>query len=277
MKEKILNEIILKDNKSEHFDLITYPDGQHSIKLKLYKLNIKLPVLITCRIKNFSELEVLLCLYSALKKNDFAFEYIDFIYLFGMRSDRAFSSGEPNYFRDVVAPIINSLKYGEIYINKYLLFPHSVNSSSLLIDSAPSYKNNVVSHNDFGKSIKIGGDKSVSNSFVSFNKKRIENRIEVYLSEKDIFKLKKEIKEYPDHQLLIVDDLCDAGGTFIAEAQCLRKILPTIRRLSLFVCHGLFTKGVTHVSEHFDHIYTTNSYQDFALYDTNKLTVIEVI
>src|ERR1700744_4467063 len=116
-----MQKIFLKDNISESFELITYPDGQHSIKLHMDKLNKKDDILIICRIKNFSELEVLLCLIAALNKNDFVCMHIEFVYLFGMRSDRAFSEGEPNYFKDVVAPIINNINYGGNKVIKYIL------------------------------------------------------------------------------------------------------------------------------------------------------------
>lgn len=42
--------------------------------------------------------------------------------------------------------------------------------------------------------------------------------------------------------LLVVDDICDGGGTFIALAAVLRK--QTTQPLYLYVTHGLFTKGV---------------------------------
>lgn len=58
--------------------------------------------------------------------------------------------------------------------------------------------------------------------------------------------------------LLVLDDLADAGGTFIRLAQELRKYNPS--RLDLAVTHGLFTKGVGIVKDHFDKVFTTNSY-----------------
>jgi ribose-phosphate pyrophosphokinase len=62
----------------------------------------------------------------------------------------------------------------------------------------------------------------------------------------------------PNADLLVLDDLCDAGGTFIAVATELRKHEPA--RLDLAITHGLFTKGVGIVKDHFDKVFTTNSY-----------------
>lgn len=58
--------------------------------------------------------------------------------------------------------------------------------------------------------------------------------------------------------LLIVDDLCDAGGTFIGSAQVLRDA--GARSVSLYVTHGVFSKGVEHLFTHgIDAVYTTTS------------------
>lgn len=43
--------------------------------------------------------------------------------------------------------------------------------------------------------------------------------------------------------VVIIDDLCDAGGTFILAAEKLREYNP--KSLSLMVTHGLYTKGLT--------------------------------
>lgn len=57
---------------------------------------------------------------------------------------------------------------------------------------------------------------------------------------------------------LIVDDLCDAGGTFIGSAQVLRDA--GARSVSLYVTHGVFSKGVENLlSQGIDQIYTTTS------------------
>lgn len=55
---------------------------------------------------------------------------------------------------------------------------------------------------------------------------------------------------------LIVDDICDGGGTFIGIAEELD--LPH-GHLDLFVSHGVFSKGTT-LGGRFGNIYTTNSF-----------------
>lgn len=65
--------------------------------------------------------------------------------------------------------------------------------------------------------------------------------------------------EVAGKDLLIVDDLCDAGGTFIGSAQVLREA--GARSVSLYVTHGIFSKGVDNLLNNgIDAIYTTTSF-----------------
>jgi ribose-phosphate pyrophosphokinase len=70
---------------------------------------------------------------------------------------------------------------------------------------------------------------------------------------------------------LVVDDLCDAGGTFIGLAEFLK-----VSYLDLYVTHGLFTKGFSRLYEHYNHIFTTDSIAD--VYNrSSKLDYVSVL
>ncbi len=58
-------------------------------------------------------------------------------------------------------------------------------------------------------------------------------------------------------RLLVVDDICDGGGTFIGLAQTLG--LPR-ESLSLWVSHGIFSKGTKDLFKHYSIIATTDSH-----------------
>ena len=61
--------------------------------------------------------------------------------------------------------------------------------------------------------------------------------------------------------VLIADDLCDAGGTFIGSAAALREA--GARSVSLYVTHDLFSKGVEYLlSQGIERIWTTSSQGD---------------
>jgi len=271
-----MNTITLKDNQSDHFQLITYPDGQHNIILDMTKLNKKELVTINCRIKNFAELEVLLCLGAALHKNDFHYE-IFFAYLFGIRDDRGFCEGQPNYFRDVVAKILITTKALDISV-LWPFSPLSIRAYGRMISHQTSTKNLWSKFSDLAENkIIIAGDKSARefmdafDDYPYFEKKRINGIIDIDMDDKTIDEIEKQAAL--GKEILIVDDLCDGGATFIEEAKGLKSIIPDAK-LSLFVCHGLFTKGIDVLLEHFEHIYCTNSYQDI---NHQRVTQFEVI
>lgn len=61
-----------------------------------------------------------------------------------------------------------------------------------------------------------------------------------------------------NHHVLIIDDICDGGRTFIElakvlEGKCASK--------TLFVTHGIFSKGYWEVALHFDKVWTTDSFE----------------
>ena len=68
-----------------------------------------------------------------------------------------------------------------------------------------------------------------------------------------------------DFPLVVMDDLCDAGGTFVGVANKIREVNPD-RKLAIYVTHMVNPKGVTTLSENYDEVYFTNSYADWDEY-----------
>ena len=58
-------------------------------------------------------------------------------------------------------------------------------------------------------------------------------------------------------RLLVVDDLVDAGGTFILLGKELKKVFPDIP-VDLCVSHGIFSKGTDELKFYYDNIYCHN-------------------
>lgn len=264
-----MQTIILKDFECSHvLEHIKYPDGQRSLCLNLNELDVKELVNIKCRITKFESLEYLLCLVSALRKNDFHIHSLSFLYLFGMRSDRSFKVGEPNYFRDVVASIINNLNIDRIYLE----CPHSDISAACIIGGKTGSRYWCDENIPDGYVIIKGDQHARFKALSYFQKIRIDkDNIEVNLDENSISAISKGLSCHG--KAIIVDDLCDAGGTFIADAKCFRKYFPDYQ-LDLYVTHGLFTKGLEPLLEHFNHIYCTNSYQDIVHPRVTQMKVI---
>lgn len=58
-----------------------------------------------------------------------------------------------------------------------------------------------------------------------------------------------------DRKYLIVDDICDGGGTFLG----LRDVLPEYARVDLLVTHGIFSQGTEKLLEKFNNVFTSDS------------------
>lgn len=66
--------------------------------------------------------------------------------------------------------------------------------------------------------------------------------------------------ELPDQgKFLIVDDICDGGGTFVGLADAIYASNPDVQ-LDLWVTHGIFSKGTDALAQKFDTIHTTDSW-----------------
>lgn len=264
--------ITIRHGECKHIKIHHYPDGQKNITLDMeYFNNPKMFIDIKCSIRNFSELEILLCIIAALRKNDFFIESIEFVYLFGMRSDRAFEPGMPNYFRDVIAPIINNLNIPRIVV----LQPHSQHIIGYLKNSTPTSKWLFTNEFHLQDHIIIGGDSStIYYDFFHlnyhFDKIRINGIPSIYLKKEFVAQINQVSSNLP---ILIYDDLCDGGATFIAEADYLKSIFPN-RKAHLFITHAIFSKGIDIVADKFESIICTNSYQDI---DHPKVQQIKVI
>jgi ribose-phosphate pyrophosphokinase len=69
---------------------------------------------------------------------------------------------------------------------------------------------------------------------------------------------------------IIVDDICDGGGTFLGIAQLL-----SAPKLRLYVTHGIFSKGFDELSKYFEKIYTTNSFSEH--YDNPIVECLDIM
>ena len=71
--------------------------------------------------------------------------------------------------------------------------------------------------------------------------------------------------------VVIVDDICDGGATFINIAKEVKNQYKNVDKhcqgkIYLIVTHGIFSKGFKELSKYFDGVYCTNSYQDIGDY-----------
>lgn len=68
-----------------------------------------------------------------------------------------------------------------------------------------------------------------------------------------------------DKDLLVIDDICDGGATFIELAKYLKSVGFT-QKPTLYVTHGIFSKGLAELREHYQCIIATDSFWSFDAY-----------
>lgn len=76
--------------------------------------------------------------------------------------------------------------------------------------------------------------------------------------------------------LMIIDDLCDGGGTFCGIEECFKKIGIPKDRLNISVVHMVNPKGIENLSKNFNHVWFTNSYKDWDNLPEN-VTMLKII
>lgn len=103
-------------------------------------------------------------------------------------------------------------------------------------------------------------------NFIGFRKFFATKKRDAATGKLSGFEIPDEVREFDN--ILIVDDICDGGGTFIGIAEQIPN-----SKLFLYVSHGIFSKGITDLRKHFRKIYTTNSFNQW--YNKEFVTVYD--
>ena len=76
-----------------------------------------------------------------------------------------------------------------------------------------------------------------------------------------------------DKNIIIVDDICDGGQTFVELSKKLRS--QGAKDIYLYVTHGIFSKGLKVLKEHLIHIYCYHTFLNENEIDNDFLTILE--
>lgn len=197
------------------------------------------------------------------------------------RQDRVCNAGESLSVK-VMANLINGLQCHEVVIYD----PHSDVTPALLNQCrvVPSWEilmnsylreaiiNNhwVLISPDAGAEKKV---KAVAKSLSTENK-----QIEMHCASKIRDTLTGKILstqingDVKDKNLLIIDDICDGGQTFISLAQALKDL--GAGDIYLYVTHGIFSKGFEILKQHFKKIYCFHTLISQKLIDKEFLHIL---
>jgi ribose-phosphate pyrophosphokinase len=74
------------------------------------------------------------------------------------------------------------------------------------------------------------------------------------------------------YNVMVVDDICDGGATFLMAADTLKS--HGAEELYLYVTHGIFSKGLDELSKWYKHIYCHHVLDDNRWSNDNRLTIL---
>ena len=266
-----------KEGDEIQFESFTFSGGEPHIKINP-NFDVSKGVTITHRLNSFNDLGLLCLAVDALQRMDVKLENLIIPYFPSARQDRVMIKGEPLSVK-VYADIINGFKFKKIIV----FDAHS--------EVTPAVLNNcelITNHKFIEKVIQEIGTVRRPNDVLLISPdggalKKIY-KVSEYLGGVEVVECSKSrdvktgkltgFKVYADdlkgRDCLIVDDICDGGGTFIGLAEELKK--KNAGKLYLAVSHGIFSKGFDDL-KCFKRIFTTDSFKNM---ESDSLTQINL-
>ena len=260
------------ENSNIKYKISKFPDGQQSITLDKPQITQRMSmILLKSRLNSFKDLELIITANQCLR--EFGIEDVNLYvpYFLGGRSDRKFGEGQTNYLKNVICPIINSQKFNKVVV----MDPHSDVLEACLDNFVKIGNFELVefaldSINDKNLTLISPDAGALKKIFDVAAKFEIENVVTASkvrdMKTGDIIRTELPTMNLDGiNHIVIIDDICDGGRTFVELARAIREI--TNLPIYLVVTHGVFSAGFSELQKHFTNIFTTNSIVD--RYDTN--------
>lgn len=269
--------LINKEKSDIKYDIFKFNDGEIHIKF-IDDIPHKDEYRVITRIKSMDELFILMQVGNILERHGVEYS-IHITYLIGMRMDRVMTFNEA-FSLEIIANMINTLHYKDIYIFE----PHSQRTLTLINRSSEGYPLNKCNNPEYDELM----NSLYQTGFVvvCFPDKGAASRYEndlmmAYCHSITLGKTRDvetgaitgmEFIEKPNFRTdqvdrcLIIDDLCDGGRTFIEAHKLLKHEYPYMP-IDIYVKHMVNPKGLENLKNTFDHVYITDSYDDYESHD----------
>jgi ribose-phosphate pyrophosphokinase len=304
--------LVYQEKSQIEYKISEFPDGQQDITIlsdvtKLQDQSVR----IESRFNSFKDLELFICAANALRRMGVKERHLYIPYLLGARSDRQFVTGGNSYLVDIIAPQLNqTVKEMDGEVRN--LFS-SVTVMDVHSDVAPACINNLkmIDNKDlvmyvwdylveknggrWKQPIVLSPDGGALKKIYKVTEKIGFTGNVVTCSKFRDTDGKLSMTHVPlgvhdaDKDLVIIDDICDGGRTFINIVDAVNKtrglssvVHPSqYGKIYLIVTHGIFSAGHDSLSEKFDGIFCTNSVKDITretmeLDSKNKFELIQM-
>ncbi|WP_316827703.1 ribose-phosphate diphosphokinase [Pedobacter miscanthi] len=267
----------LGENNLIEYKSFLFAGGEPHIKIS-DNFDTKLPVTITQRINSFNDLGLICITVDALKRMGVKEINLFIPYFPAARQDRVMVPGEPLSVK-VYADIINAMALASVTV----FDPHSEVTPALLNNCV------TVSNHQFIKEVisKIGTEVKLISPDGGALKKIY--KVSEFLGGAEVVECSKSrdvktgklsgFKVYSDDlggaDCLIVDDICDGGGTFIGLAEALKA--KNAGKLYLAISHGIFSKGFDELGKYFEQIFTTDSIKEVEHAGVTQIKLADIL
>lgn len=240
-----------------------FPGGEPHIKLQVPGYQKGAELTITTRLKDSEAVISLLLATDAARRAGWERIHAVLPYFPAARQDRVMVPGEPLSVK-VYANLINAQNFASVTV----FDPHSEVTPALLdrVHSVPNhdYAAACLQHIPAPYSL-VSPDGGAL--------KKID-KLAAFLGGADVVECSKRrdvstgaltdfivySEELRGRTCVVVDDICDGGGTFLGLAKALRA--RGAGTLYLIVSHGIFSKGVDALAEAYERIFTTDSVRE---------------
>lgn len=267
----------LGENNLIEYKSFLFAGGEPHIKIS-NNFDVAAPVTITQRINSFNDLGMICITVDALRRIGVKEIELFIPYFPAARQDRVMIPGEPLSVK-VYADIINAMALASVTV----FDPHS--------EVTPALLNNciTVSNHEFIKQViaKIGAEVKLISPDGGALKKIY--KVSEFLGGAEVVECSKSrdvktgklsgFKAYAEDlagaDCLIVDDICDGGGTFIGLAEALKA--KNAGKLYLAISHGIFSKGFDELGKYFEQIFTTDSIKEVGHDGVIQIKLVDIL
>ncbi len=257
------------------YESFIFPGGEPHLKI-LDDLSSTNEVTITHRLHSFNDFGLLLVAIDAIRRSGVVRINVFIPYFPAARQDRVMIRGEALTVK-IYASILNLQK-----LNRITIFdPHSDVTPALLDNCRILNNHEFISRvtSELPANFKLISPDGGALKKIYKVAEYIQNEAVIICSKTrnvqtgklSAFKVHTDDLEGAD--CLIVDDICDGGGTFIGLAKELKR--KNAGDLYLAVSHGIFSKGTEQLTRMFKVIFTTDSFKPKK--ETNEIKVIPVL
>ncbi len=245
------NLSIMQDKKSILLEFDKYPDGTENLKTIIGLSTSKCYLNVKIKDPNRDLFRILLA-KAALKQANVTDVVLNIPYLPHARADRVFTGYQVSPLQ-VFCQVINSLGFSEVLVDDV----HSPAALEELVSGRSVIRKPKVPSNVL---ICAPDQGSVGRATLAATANGCEiiyciKRRDIHTGIPTITEIKSPVAP-KGQEVLIIDDICDGGGTFIALAKELKGL--GYGKVGLFVSHGIFSKGLRVFDDVIDEITCNN-------------------